>query len=371
MNVLCEFLHITSLERLPASRFFKNMGANGECSRFASLANATALALVSVLTLFSPRSLLCAENVPQPPPAFITVGTGPLNALYYPAGRAICTLVNQDRALPRILCSVQRTRGSIYNIKGLAAGEFEFCIAQSDQLVSAYYGRGAFREPLKELRIVAALFEESFTVAVRADSPIQRISDLKNRRISTGFPGSGGYATFHMLMKSMDWDFSDIERVDTINNTRALHELCAGKLDGVVLTAGHPYRSLVIAARECDLRLLEIRGKAVNRLLAASPVFMRTVIPGGLYRGIPRQVKSIGVVAILATSSSVDDEVVCRILKAMAEHVDVFRKACPVFGSITKEGLLRDFRSVPLHEGVARFYHENGLVPLPELQDRD
>ena len=43
---------------------------------------------------------------------FITIGTGGVTGVYYPAGGAICRLVNRDRSKHGLRCSVESTGGS-------------------------------------------------------------------------------------------------------------------------------------------------------------------------------------------------------------------------------------------------------------------
>jgi len=327
--------------------------------------------LLLIFLLFSESVLPVLAEPPasQPVPTFITIATGPLNGLYYPAGRSICQILNGDGGFQPLLCSVERTSGSIYNLKALEAGVVEFCISQSDQLSAAYAGTGEFKDSLDDLRIVSPLFEESFTVVVRADSSIHRISDLKQRVISSGLPGSGGYATLRVIIKSLGWDFSDIMKVDTISNAKALVQLCDKRLDAVAFTAGHPYPPLEKAAEKCNLRLLRVRGAAISRLLATSPAYSRTVIPGGLYSGIDKPVKTIGVVATLVSSNRVNSELVYRVLKSLNEQMAVFRQAHPVFGSVTIEEMLREQRAAPMHAGAERYWSEMGNVVREHRQD--
>ena len=47
---------------------------------------------------------------------FITIGTGGVTGVYYPAGGAICRLVNRDRAKHGLRCSVESTGGSVANV---------------------------------------------------------------------------------------------------------------------------------------------------------------------------------------------------------------------------------------------------------------
>ena len=77
---------------------------------------------------------------------FITIGTGGVTGVYYPAGGAICRIVNRDRAKHGLRCSVESTGGSVANVNLLKSGEIEFGVAQSDVQFLASKGRGRVPE---------------------------------------------------------------------------------------------------------------------------------------------------------------------------------------------------------------------------------
>ncbi len=293
---------------------------------------------------------------------FITVATGPLHGIYYPTGIVICNLVNSQEEGANLLCSVQRTSGSIYNIKALAAGQVEFCLCQSDQLSAAFSGTGEFSYPLYEVRTVARLFEESFTVVVRAESPIKKVRDLAHKTISTGMPGSGGYATLRRVFKTIGLDFREIKKKDNISNARALTELCSGGLDAVVFTAGHPYAPLREGAEKCRLRLLRVRPSRKARQRDGAWTYSNTVIPGGIYKGIDKPVKTIGVAAILATSVKVAPDTVFSVTRAIMENIDSLVSAQPVLRGISPQRLADTDLQIPLHRGAEEYYQEHAIL---------
>ena len=67
----------------------------------------------------------------------ITIGTGSVTGVYYPAGGAISKLVNKERKLTRVRLSVEATGGSVYNITAVLTGDLEFGFAQSDRQYQA------------------------------------------------------------------------------------------------------------------------------------------------------------------------------------------------------------------------------------------
>src|SRR5215831_17221395 len=48
---------------------------------------------------------------------FASVGTGELNGVYYPVGKAICEIVNRDLSIDGVRCSPETTPGSVYNTR--------------------------------------------------------------------------------------------------------------------------------------------------------------------------------------------------------------------------------------------------------------
>ena len=79
---------------------------------------------------------------------FISIGTGGVTGVYYPAGGAICRLVNRNRKNHGIRCSVESTAGSIFNLNALENGNLDAGVVQSDLQYQAYYGTGHFANDL-------------------------------------------------------------------------------------------------------------------------------------------------------------------------------------------------------------------------------
>ena len=132
----------------------------------------------------------------------ITLGTGSVTGVYYPAGGAICRLINRGRKEHGIRCFVESTGGSIYNIRALRDGEISFGIVQSDWQYNAYNGKGVFSDgpPFQNLRSVFSLHSEMFTVAAGKHSTIKKFSDLKGKRVNIGDVGSGMREIMQSLM---------------------------------------------------------------------------------------------------------------------------------------------------------------------------
>jgi TRAP transporter TAXI family solute receptor len=295
---------------------------------------------------------------------FITIGTGGVTGVYYPTGGAICRLVNKDREENGVRCSVESTAGSVYNINTIRAGELDFGIAQSDWQYHAYHGTSKFADqgPFKDLRAVFSVHPEPFTVVARADSDITNFMQLKGKRVNIGNPGSGQRGTMEVLMNALGWTKDDFALASELKSAEQSSALCDNKIDAFVFTVGHPSGSIKEATTACDARLVAVDGPAVDKLVADNAYYSRAVIPGGMYRGNDTDTPTFGVRATFVTSAKTPDDIVYKVVKAVFENFDDFKKLHPAFAVLKKEEMVRASLSAPLHPGAARYYKEVGLL---------
>lgn len=295
---------------------------------------------------------------------FVTIGTGGVTGVYYPAGGAICRLVNRGRKEHGIRCSVESTGGSIYNLNAIRQGELDLGVAQSDWHYNAYKGEGVFKDqgPNKDLRSLFSLHSEPFTVVARTDSGIKTFDDLKGHRVNIGNPGSGMRATMEEVMKVKGWTRDDFSLVSELKASEQSQALCDNKIDAMVFAAGHPNGSIQEVTTTCDTKLIPVTGPKIDQLMADHPYYAPAVIPGGMYNGNPDDIDTFGVKATFVTSAKVDDEIVYQIIKAIFDNFDSFKTLHFVFASLDKTKMVKDGLTAPLHKGAERYYKEVGLI---------
>ncbi len=299
-----------------------------------------------------------------PAQSFINIGTGGVTGVYYPAGGAICRLVNKGRATHGMRCSAESTGGSVYNLNSLRAGELDFGVVQSDWQYHAYHGTSQFAEQgaFPELRAVFSLHPEPFTLVARSDAGIARLADLPGKRINIGNPGSGQRGTMEVVMAALGWSREDFALTAELKAAEQSKALCDNKIDAMVYTVGHPSGSIQEATIACDSVLVPVDGPSVERLVAEHDYYRKAVIPGGLYRGNSADIPTFGVGATLVSSTRVSEEQVYQLVKAVFDNFDDFRRLHPALSSLRKEEMVGDALSAPLHLGALRYYREAGLL---------
>lgn len=294
----------------------------------------------------------------------ITIGTGAVTGVYYPAGGAICRLINLKRKEHGIRCFVEATDGSIYNLLALRDKEINFAIVQSDWQYNAYQGLGTFADgqPFKNLRSVFSLHSEMFTLVVQGKSSIKSFSDLKGKRVNIGNPGSGMRATVQELMSSKGWTSGVFNHMSEKPPVEAVRDFCDGKIDAMVFAAGHPNGLIQELTADCGGRIVPMQGKEVDALLKKSPYYARTAIPGGMYKNNPKNIPTFGVKATLVTTAEMDEESVYQLVKSVFDNFNDFKTLHFVFSTLEKSRMVEAGVTAPVHPGALRYYREAGLI---------
>ena len=167
---------------------------------------------------------------------FISIGTGGVTGVYYPAGGAVCSLVNRGRAEHGIRCGVESTGGSVFNVNAIRSGEMEFGVAQSDIQYNSFNGVAQFADAgaFEGLRAVFSLHPEPFTVVARADAGISSFEDLRGKRVNIGNPGSGQRATMDVVLDAMGWTTADFAVASELPPAEQALALCDNNIDAMV-----------------------------------------------------------------------------------------------------------------------------------------
>ena len=315
--------------------------------------------LVTCIALLVPAGALSADR----PPTLITVGTAGKAGIYYPAGGAICTLVNEARFGHGIRCLAESTKGSVYNLKALRAGDLDLALVQSDWQYHAVNGTDAFAEvgPNNDLRSVFSLHQESFTVIARSDSGIRNFDDLKGKRVNVGPPGSGNRATTEIVFAAMGWTMADLALATELPSDEQARALCDGRIDAVVFIVGHPNRSIQDTIMSCDAVLVPVTGPAIDLLVAEHPYYWKATIPDGMYEGTPEAIKTFGLGATLVASSRTHPLIVYEVVKAVFENLEEFKQRHPALANLEKTRMVSDGLSARIHPGALRYYWEKKL----------
>jgi uncharacterized protein len=291
---------------------------------------------------------------------FVSIGTGEMNGVYYPVGKAICKVAEEELRAQGIRCSPETTPGSVYNVGRVQSGELEFAIVQSDVQFAAYKGSGAWKgKPISNLRSVLSLYPELVTIIARADANIHVAADLFGKRINVGSEGTGTRATWDAAAAEIG-QREDMPMLAELKASETTQALCSDAIDANLLIVGHPSPLVSSQLAACPTNLVRVAGPVVDKLLHAYPFYVRGSIPAKLY-GLSEDVPTFGSRATLITSASTDDHVVAAVAKAILTHVAELRSLHPALSGLRAEDMITQGLTAPLHPAAATVFKELGL----------
>ena len=305
---------------------------------------------------------------------FFTIGTGGPTGVYFQTGNAICKMLHKSAIAKEhgrkkgidkaYRCTAPSTGGSNYNIGQIAAGEFQFGVAQSDWQYHAVNGSSKWEgKQFKGLRAVFSVHNEPFQIWARKKAKIKDFAGLKGKVVNIGNPGSGQRGTMEELMKAKGVDNSFFKSITELTSSEQVKALCDGKIDAFGYSVGFPNGAMEQAAT-CAAKAspINLTGPEVQALIEGADYYAKAVIPKGTYTNQKKDATTFGVKATVVTSNAVEADLVYLVVKAVFENFDDFRKQHPAFAPLKKEDMIADGLSAPLHEGAVRYYKEVGLM---------
>jgi len=208
-----------------------------------------------------------------------------------------------------------------------------------------------------------SLYTEAINVVVRKDSKIYQLDDIKSKVVNFGQRGSGGRASIEELMKVNGWTNNNVfASVTELKSEEQAAALCRGHIDVMILAAGNPSRYIQEAASKCEIRMIEVTGDNITNFVKNNPRYSLTVIPGGMYNGVPRDIRTYGFKATLVTTTDTSEEIVYNLTKAIFENLTQFKTLNPALADLDKNKMITEGRSADYHIGALKYYMEAGLM---------
>ncbi|MGI4778763.1 MAG: TAXI family TRAP transporter solute-binding subunit [Janthinobacterium lividum] len=201
------------------------------------------------------------------------------------------------------------SKGSAENVQRMRYEPgVKLALVQSDVyqafLDEAKAGNAEAGDIIRPLRVVMPLYDEEIYFVVRADSPLQFIHEMKNRRIGVGPLGSGTALTARTLYQLMFGEPMPAANRQHLSNEEALAKLTVDKsIDVAVIVAGQPARLFADMKPEARnyIKLLKLDEAAPETARARKTYFPATIRASSYTSWLAADVPSLTVKAYLVT----------------------------------------------------------------------
>ena len=324
------------------------------------------LVLACLLLTASVRVALAADDL-----HYFRIGTAAISGTYFTVGGLIAGALSNppgsrdcarggNCGVPNLIATAEATEGSVDNVQKIAAGQLDSGLCQADVALWALKGNPPFQTAHPELRAIAALYAETIHIVALADGPVHSLTDLAGKRVSVGERESGTLADTIPIIEAAGLALDRIHPVYE-KVSAAVDDLAHDRIDAFFIVAGAPVPAITDLANTTPLRLIPIEGDVRAKLRERMPFFQNSTIAADSYPGQTSEVQTLGVKALWVVPSTVDEELVFALTRALwnANTLKGIAAGSPIGREIRRADALQGI-SIPLHPGAERFYQSAG-----------
>jgi hypothetical protein len=311
------------------------------------------------VSLLSVAVILAGMTMVQAKEYSIKIGGGPTGGTFNTFTNAMAVYV--PKVNPNIKATSVGSGGSVENVKRVHNGESDFGICYAVDSDLGFKGKlPQDNNQYNNIRAMGYLYGAPAQLVVRVDDGYKSAMDLKGKRVALGNAGSGAAASAERFFRHIGlWD--DFKPT-FLGYSQAASAFQDGKIDAFWVLVGYPNRSIIEAAVQVKIALVDVGVDAERTKFYDAFAYSPTVIPAGTYgKGMP-DCKTFQDGAILTTNKDQDEELVYTIMKTLwsKEGMEAMVMAKKTFKEMTLENNFKG-ASVPLHPGAAKFWKEKGI----------
>ncbi len=291
----------------------------------------------------------------------ISIGTGGTGGVYYPLGGAVANVLSKH--LPGMQATAEVTGGSVDNLNLIGSGQSEIGFSMADAALDAMQGEDKFKGNKVPLQTLLVLYPNRMHVVTKEGTGVEKMSDLKGKRVSTGSPGSATEVMAFRVIEAAGLDRDkDITR-ERLGVAESVNALKDGKIDAFFWVGGIPTAAVTDLGATPGLKIKMIdHGDLVDKMNAKyGKLYSAGTIPAGAYPGQDKDNRIAEVWNILVTGNRMSDDDAYKIVKTLVEHKPELVAVHKEAESFSLDNQVQDRSPIPFHPGALKYFKEKGV----------
>src|ERR1700730_14758046 len=291
----------------------------------------------------------------------IAIGTGGTGGVYYPLGGGLANVLAKN--LPGVQATAEVTGGSVDNLKLLGSGQSELGFSMADAALDALNGEDKVKSGKIPVRTLMVLYPNRMHVVTIEGTGIEKMSDLKGKRVSTGSPGSATEVMAFRLIEAAGLDQDKDMRRERLGVAESVNAIKDRKIDAFFWVGGLPTAAVTDlgATPGVKIKLID-HSDVVDKMNAKyGKLYVTDVIPAKTYPGQDADNKISTVWNILVANEKMTDEATYAIVKIIfdkkADLVAVHREA----ENVDVKYQIKASSPVPWHPGALKYFADKGV----------
>lgn len=282
---------------------------------------------------------------------FLSIVTGGTTGTYYTLGGTIAQIISDE---VEVETTAEVSQASAANMTALKDGKAEIAFVQTDIAYYATAGEFMFEgDAIDSIAAIGALYPETIQLVTTAKAGIASYEDLKGKKVSVGAPGSGTFANAEQLLEIHGMTMEDIQ-AQNLDFGESQESLQSGQIDAAFITSGTPTGAVEALSATTDVVIVPVEDAKADELIAKYPYYAKETIPEGTYKSTV-EVPTVSVLAMLAVSKDLPEDLVYDITKAIYENTDKIQHPK---GAFIKAETALDGIDIDVHPGAQKYFDE-------------
>src|SRR5579871_885893 len=292
----------------------------------------------------------------------MSIATGGTGAVFYPLGGGLANVLS--KAIPGLQATAEVTGGSVDNLKLIGSGQSEVAFTQADAVYDAVNGLDKFKGNKLAIRTLMVLYPNQMHVVTIEGTGINKVADLKGKRVSTGSPGSATEVMAFRVMEAFGLDKDRDVKRERLGAAESVNAIKDRKIDAFFWVGGLPTSAVTDLAATPGVKLKLIdHADAVAKMNAKyGNLYAVSVIKAGIYPGQDKDNQNSVVWNLLVTGDKMPDDMAYTIVKTIfdkqADLIAVHREA----ENFSLKAQVKSNSTAPWHPGALKYFAERGVV---------
>jgi TRAP transporter TAXI family solute receptor len=312
----------------------------------------------SVLKAWVAAALMGVVAIAAAQTTRLSIGTGGTGGVYYPLGGGMASILSKN--VPGWQATAEVTGASVANLQLIGQGKQDIGFTMADAAWDAVSGLAKFKGKKVEARTLMVLYPNKVHVVTVAGNGVEKLTDLKGKRISTGEPNSGTELMALRLLEAAGIA-KDVNR-ERLSVAEGVNAIKDRKIDGLIWVGGLPTAAITDLATTpgITIKLLDHAEYADAMNKKWGPLYVKGTIPAATYKGQTTDNANLDVWNLLVADAKMSDDMAYTIVKTLMEKKDelvaVHREAENI--SLEKQA---GSSPIPMHPGARRYFEERGV----------
>src|SRR6187402_1690232 len=225
----------------------------------------------------------------------MSIGTGGTGGVYYPLGGAVANVLS--KSLPNVQATAEVTGGSVDNLKLIGTGKSEMGFTMADAALDALKGEDKFKSGKVPLQALLVVYPNRMHVVTIEGTGIEKMSDLKGKRVSTGSPGGATEVMAFRVIEAAGLDKDKDMKRERLGVAESVNAIKDRKIDAFFWVGGLPTAAVtdLAATPGVTMKLID-HADLVDKMNAKyGKLYSAGVIPAGAYPGTKAENKIVDV----------------------------------------------------------------------------